>query len=215
MPENIKLTRIDGSNLSDHTFLTEDDECYFLLEYTPGKSYAYGKTNSLISNLKKKPSRSSAAELRYKRAAIDECSGHFSRTINMKWLADATLVPIPPSKIDGHADYDNRISQICHKIASDNSLDVRELVLQTVSLSAAHEGTRHSVEELLEVYKINETVCSPTPKNIAVFDDMLTAGSHYRAMHTILTKRFPGVRIVGFFVARRIIPNPFHELDDD
>lgn len=213
LSETIKLTRIDSSNLSDHSNLTEEDECYFLLEYTSGKNYAYGKTNSLITNLKKKPSRSSPAEIRYKKLAINQCSSHFSKAINMRWLADATLVPIPPSKINGHPDYDNRITQICQEIASAEALDIRELVIQSKSLDASHEGNRHSVETLLNNYSIDESLSLPQPSKIAIFDDMLTAGSHYRAMHTILRQRFPGVRIVGFFVARRIFSNPFEVID--
>lgn len=212
MANNIKLTRIDDSNIGDHSYLVADDECYFLLEYTSGKGYSYGKANSLISNLKKKPSRSSAAELRYKSRAVDECAIHFRRSINLDWLAEATLVPVPPSKTESHLDYDNRITRICKGIATD--LDVRELVIQTSSLTAAHEGLRHTVEDLLNVYEINEKLASPAPKKIAIFDDMLTAGAHYRAMCSILNQRFPGVRIVGFFAARRIFPNPFDEFDD-
>lgn len=88
---------------------------------------------------------------------------------------------------------------------------MREFILQVTSLDATHEAgdkPRPTVDDLLEIYRIDETQTEPTPKSLAIFDDVLTAGVHYRAMHTILRRRFPGVRIVGFFVARRVFPNP-------
>jgi hypothetical protein len=45
-----------------------------------------------------------------------------------------------------------------------------------------------------------------TPQAIAVVDDVPTAGTHYRAMHTVLSQRPPRVPIAGVFVARRIFP---------
>jgi hypothetical protein len=85
--------------------------------------------------------------------------------------------------------------------------------MQRVSLAAAHEsrGNRPSVEELLRVYEIDETLVSPAPRWIGVFDDVLTAGSHFVAMKTILQGRFPGVSISGFFIARRVFPDSFTE----
>ena len=86
-------------------------------------------------------------------------------------------------------------------------IDVRELVVQTQSTDAAHESDhRPSVEELLEIYEIKEDLTAPAPTRIAIIDDVLTAGTHYRAMHTKLAQRFPGIPIVGMFIARRIFP---------
>jgi len=47
---------------------------------------------------------------------------------------------------------------------------------------------------------------------IFLFDDLLTTGAHYIATTRKLRDIFPGVRIVGNFIARRCIPNPF-EID--
>lgn len=85
---------------------------------------------------------------------------------------------------------------------------MRELVVQTASLEAAHESdVRPRVQDLLDVYEIDEAVATPAPARIRIVDDVLTAGTHYRAMHTILSDRFPGVPIVGFFIARRVFAN--------
>jgi hypothetical protein len=58
------------------------------------------------------------------------------------------------------------------------------------------------------VYKIDESLAVPPPRQIGVFDDVLTAGTHFRAMKAILERRFPETRITGIFVARRIFPDP-------
>ena len=136
--------------------------------------------------------------------------------LNPKWLADATLVPIPSSKARGHPEYDDRITKICRAIPSDNPVDIREIVTQTESLEADHEttGTRTTVDDLLAVYQIDETKVQPAPKSIGIIDDVLTNGRHFRAMKTILQKRFPNVPIYGIFVARRVFPDPFEDFED-
>ena len=113
----------------------------------------------------------------------------------------------PPSKMRGHPDYDDRVCQICRSIPAEFQIDVRELVVQTGSIDAAHEGNaRPSVEELLAIYQIDETAAAPAPARMAIVDDVLTAGTHYRALHIMLSRRFPGAPIVGMFIARRVFP---------
>lgn len=214
-PTPNRLTQIDASVIDDHAKLTEHDQCYFWREYTSGKGWSFSTTNQLITNLKKKPSQASGYELSYKRGAIAECARFYRGAISEGWLSTATLVPVPGSKIRGHTDFDDRQIKICRSIRP--GLDVRELVVQTESTVAAHEagGVRPTVAELLAIYEINEDVAKPAPTRIAVFDDVLTAGVHFRAMTTILEQRFPGVPIVGFFVARRIFATPEEsDLDD-
>ena len=52
----MRFREIDDSNRLDHFHLTATDKCFFLYGYTAGEGYGYSDTNSLISNLKKKPS---------------------------------------------------------------------------------------------------------------------------------------------------------------
>jgi hypothetical protein len=74
-------------------------------------------------------------------------------------------------------------------------------------MDASHTSeNRLTVEELLDAYRIDETLCAPEPRAIGIVDDVLTAGVHFRAMHAILSERFPDASIVGFFIARRVFP---------
>jgi hypothetical protein len=204
-----RFRRIDETNIGDHSHLVPADECYFMFEYTSHKDYSYSTTNNLISNLKKKPGGSSIAELRYKADAIQQCGGHFSGAINHDNLRNWTIVPVPPSKHKADPAYDDRMVRICKLIASSHSLDIRELITQSQSTEAAHEaasGARLTVSDLVKLYVVDEGLAQPTPRAILIVDDVLTAGTHYRAMHTVLSTRFPGVQINGMFIARRIFP---------
>lgn len=204
----VRFRKIDDQNRGHHSYLTADDECLFLLEYTSGQDYSFSATNSLISNLKKKPSLAGTGQYRYKLEAIDACGVALGEAITPKWLAAGALVPVPPSKARGDPEHDDRIFRICRAIPG--AVDVRELVVQTRSLPAAHESDqRPGIDDLLEVYRIDESKAAPAPSSIAVIDDVLTNGTHFRAMKTILQQRFPGVPIFGVFIARRVFPNPF------
>ncbi len=210
MADQPRFRRIDQTNIGDHYHLTPDDVCYFLFEYTAQKKYDYSATNSLISNLKKKPGSSSSAELRYKAGAIKQCAGYISAAINKDNLPGWTIVPIPPSKQRSDPTYDDRMLRVCELISATAPLDIRDLVIQTQSTVAAHEaatGQRPTVDALLAVYSIDESIALPPPKSILLVDDVLTAGTHYRAMHTVLSKRFPGVPIQAMFIARRVFPS--------
>lgn len=206
----VRFLKIDGQNRSDHYNLTADDECFFLYEYTSGRNYSFSETNRLISNLKKRPSLAGTAQYQYKTMAVQFCGQVFGEAMSPDWLAVGTLVPVPPSKAHSDPEYDDRILKICGAIPTAHPIDIRDLVVQTRSLPADHESsTRRSIENLLEVYRIDETKAALPPQSIAVVDDVLTNGTHFRAMKTILKSRFPNVPVVGLFIARRVFPNPF------
>ncbi|QXP89654.1 hypothetical protein [Methylococcus capsulatus] len=44
----------------------------------------------------------------------------------------------------------------------------------------------------------------PPPKVIGLFDDVLTTGAHFKATQSMLQETFPGVRVIGLFIARRV-----------
>ena len=203
----MKLSEIDDSNRDDHYHLASDDECYFFLEYTSGRNFSFSQANQIITNLKKKPSKRGLPEYQYKTRVITQAAASVRGALRHEWLEHATLIPVPGSKAAGHPQYDNRMEQVCRGILP--GLDVRNLVVQTESTIAAHEageGQRPSVNELIQLYRIDEDLVNPAPTSIAIFDDVLTAGTHYLAMKTILRNRFPGVDIRGMFIARRVFP---------
>jgi hypothetical protein len=205
----VRLSLIDDSNRGDHFHLAVDDTCYYLFEYTSHRDYSFSTTNNLISNLKKKPSQAGQPGFKYKARAIVTCGQSLRRALNPNWLESATLVSVPGSEVAGHADHDDRVERIC-RLMRNPPPDVRNLVVQAHSTNASHEvrqDGRVTVEKLLELYRIDDQRSQPVPRAIGIVDDVLTAGTHYRAMHTVLSRRFPGTPIVGIFVARRVFPD--------
>lgn len=203
-----RLTKIDELTRSDHFHIAEDDDCYYLREYTAGGGYAYSSTNQLISNLKKPVDRRGRPEYRHKERAIVVAAQELRATLNPDWLAQATLVPIPPSACPTDCLYDDRMTQILRQaVAGIHGADIRDLVTTRESMTPAHvSSVRPTVDELIQNYEINEALAKPEPVSLGIVDDLLTAGSHFRAAKSILSSRFPSVPIVGIFIARRIFP---------
>lgn len=203
----IRFLEIDDVNRENHPRLTADDECLYLYEKTSHRNYSFSATNNLISNLKK-PVDSSPAVLQHKNNAIRSCAHAMKEALNEEWLKVATLVPVPPSKARTDDAFDDRMERVCTLIRQGQ--DVRNLVVQETTMIANHArgaDDRVTVQELLGAYKIDEKLAAPEPSHIGIVDDMLTAGTHFRAMHTVLSDRFPNAKIVGLFVARRIFPD--------
>lgn len=188
----------------DHTFLKENDECYFIFEYTPKAGFSYSNANQLISNLKKSPKKRGQPEYFYKSVAIAQCGLYLSATLTPYDIQSATFVPVPCSKSIDDDEYDDRMERVCKAIQP--NVDVRNIVFQKQSTIASHSapvGGRQTIQQLEENYRIDETKCTPRPKSIIIIDDMLTTGAHFKAMQNVLSQRFPGVPIKGIFIARR------------
>lgn len=216
---NPRLTKIDGQALIHHSFLTDDDICFYLWEYTSQKGYSYSYCNSLIKNLKKSPTfknsslQNEQAQYKYKLDAIRECAKALSEAISPDVLKSSTFVPVPCSKRIDDPEYDDRMEKICKHMGV---ADLRNLVVQTESKVASHisaSGKRPTISDLIEIYQLNEKLCrvGNVPKRIIIIDDVLTTGSHFKAMQTILQHHFPDAKIIGVFIARRI----FDQAPDD
>ena len=116
-----------------------------------------------------------------------------------------TFVPIPPSKAKTDPLYDNRLLRMLQIMGAAQGCDIRELVLQEKTGDASHSSSsRPPPDQLANGYHIDKNLIAPKPSAIAVFDDVLTTGSHFKAVQLVLQKEFPGVPIVGFFIARRV-----------
>ncbi len=54
----------------------------------------------------------------------------------------------------------------------------------------------------------------PKPKEIWIFDDTLIKGTHFLAIKSFFNKEFPGIPVVGFFIARSIVKNNMSDISD-
>lgn len=87
-----------------------------------------------------------------------------------------------------------------------NNVDYRDFIIQSETTEASHNASnRLSPQEILKLYSLNESLVNNIRKNIFIFDDMLTTGSHFKAIQLLLLERFPEKKIFGIFIARRAI----------
>lgn len=204
---DLRLTRIDELLRVDHVRLADTDTCYFLREYTSGVGYAHSDTNDLISNLKKPVDRRGRPEWKHKERAMARVAKELRATINPRYLESATLVPMPPSKSKTDPQYDDRLLTILKLLGEGRTLDVRELLVRTMSVAASHTTIEtRDPGRIAQDLAVDESLAQPAPTRIALFDDIITTGAHYRAASTVLTIRFPAAEIIGIFIARRVFP---------
>lgn len=166
--------------------------------------------NDMILNIKKSVTRRGRPEYQYKERDIRRAGLAFRAALNAEALATVTFVPVPPSKEITHPEYDNRIELVLAHMAEGTNADVRQLVLQGGSYEASSQaamrgGDRMHAADLIALYRINEGIAAPAPQRILVVDDVLTTGSHFVAMKTVLRQRYPDAWIGGLFIARRRI----------
>jgi hypothetical protein len=205
-----KLLKIDELTRGDHSFLTDDDSCYHIMVYHPRKGFKHGHENDLMQNFKKPMDRKGRPEWSHKIRAIREIASILGQVLSEYKMKGTTIVPVPPSKTKDDARYDDRLMQVLNLMNEshfDGKLDIRELLILKENYRPSHEskdGERLRPEDHKENHKIDKKLCDPTPKTIVLFDDMITAGSHYLGLKELLQEKFPAARIVGIFVFRRI-----------
>lgn len=197
------LQEVDDLVRRDHHYLSGSDKCYFHGEYTARKGYSFSETNNLIYNLKKPTSKRGRGEWQYKLNAIKQAANIFSQGLLATAVQQAMFVPVPPSKAPGDPEYDDRMSQVIRAMAP--NIDIRELVTMKASVKASHERIdRPSPDDLYAGMTVNQALVKPPKKLIIVVDDVLTTGSHFRAVKRHLAEVYPAATIVGLFVARRV-----------
>ena len=200
-----RLSAIDELTRPDHTFLTAEDNCFYLGEYSARAGFSFSTTNDLIQNLKKPMDRKDRPEWKWKQKAIDRWAEMLRQVLTDGWLKDVTLVPVPPSKTKDHPEYDDRLLQILQKLGAGQNLDIRELVVMKESIDPAHlREDRRSVRELIEKMDLDDELMKPPPSAIFIFDDVLTTGAHFKAVESVLRSKFPDVFVAGLFLARRV-----------
>jgi predicted amidophosphoribosyltransferase len=200
------LTEIDARSLSRYRHLEAGDRCFYLRDYTPRRGFLHGETNALIWDLKRSPVWRGTALWRWKQRALARLARELARGLPAAWLARATLVPIPPSRVRGDPLYDDRMLAALALLARETApvgADVRQLVVQTASTRSSSRGERRlSPREIAAVYRVDEAAASPRPRAIGLCDDVLSTGAHFRAAKDLLVRRFPGTEVRGFFFAR-------------
>jgi hypothetical protein len=207
LPE--RLTSIDATNREQHVFLEQGDRCLFFGEYFTAQGHQGGGTNQLIFNFKCKPSDAAENPARhtYKEEAIRRVADGLRHAITRANAERLTWVPMPPSKVRGHPDYDDRLNRTLAKAFVGYDVDVRPLLRQAASTDADHSGgDRLSLDALSALIELNHSLLDALPvrDGIVLFDDVLTTGKHFKSGEHRLRTRVPkSSPITGLFIARR------------
>jgi len=198
-----KVLSIDDLSRADHYYIEESDNCFYFGEYTAREKATHSATNQLIINLKKPEGRKHLYEYRYKTKAIQQVSEILSKLINP---SEITIVPVPPSKCRTDALYDDRMKKILDGFRSKNpAVDYREIVSQQFSMEASHNAqARSSPDGLAQNYQVDQQLCEGLRDTIVVFDDVLTAGAHFKAMQMVLRPHVGERPVMGLFIARTV-----------
>jgi hypothetical protein len=208
-----RLTEVDELTRPDHCYLSPQDRCVYFGEYSARSGYQAGATNQLIFNFKKGMDRKGKAEWRYKERSITESAQAFAGALRPEYAAEVTFVPMPPSKSKSNPGHDDRLIRMLQQMVFAAPADVRELLLQRGDRAAAHDGDRPGPDELAKLYYIDNKRAAPPPRRIALFDDLLVTGASFVAAKRVLQLRFPKIEVIGFFLARRAIPDPAQFFD--
>lgn len=214
-----RLTGIDETNRDQHVFLQEGDRCLFFGEYFAGKGYQGGGTNQLMFNFKTLPSiaRANPARRNYKESAIATVAMGLREVLGRDQIERLTFVPVPPSKTPGHADYDDRLIRALTMACAGYNSDIRLLLRRSSSTESDHRtGDRLTPEVLHSLLELDSAAVAAKPlrEAIVLFDDVITTGKSFKCCERRLREAIPAtVPIIGLFVARRILRNPFDDFE--
>ena len=188
-----------------HYHLTAEDRCLFFGEYTSRRGFDHGDTNQLIRNLQKPVSRAGQPDYYYKAAAIRTIAAAIRGASGKAARGEVIIVPAPPSKPRGHAEYDDRIERIARGISP--QADVRCLLETREAREQAKRAEhRPAIDDLAASMRVVEKMLDPVPAGIILLDDVITNGTTFKAAQRLLQPLIGDVRLVGLFVARRVFP---------
>ncbi len=206
------ITKIDDLSADDHYNITSDDTCYFIGEYTARAGAGHSDTNQFVMNYKKDIKRKGKPDYHYKDKAIEDAGKALNRVIAQNSLNNLTFIPVPPSKISTHPEFDDRLVETLeHLRRLYPQCDYQDIISQNCDLTTSHlatdTGERPSIDAVFNAYQLVNPL-PPVRGTLAIFDDMLTTGVHFVAMRRKLKEVFPNHPIIGIFLTRRAIPHP-------
>ena len=180
-----------------------DDIWVYAREYQSGTGYEGGPTNSLVLNLKKSPSKRGRREWSYREKAIKQFKEDVEPLLKTNPYS-GVLTAVPSSKTKDHPEYNNRFEDLFRELLQ--SLP-RWLVEWPVEIKEDQEPVHLSGERNLELFKQNyiwKGFKNKEPKILCIFDDVITTGSHLRAMSDFLRENKYKGKIIGICWAKTI-----------
>lgn len=202
LPE--RLTLIDETSRADHRYLGAEDQCFCFGEIFARSEFRYGVTNRMIFEFQCKPSLAAVdpdQRSRKERAIIAVATG-LRAAISQADAERCTWVPIPPARATDHPDYDDRLARTLRRAFDGYAVDVRAVLRYAAGADRAAADNPLWVD----VAALRER---PLRQRIALFDDLLCTGRHFRWAQRRLRELVPAMLpISGLFLARRVLQDP-------
>ncbi len=202
----MKLLQIDSLTRGNHCFLSPEDDCYYFMSCYGQEPVDNSIEKSFIYNLKKKPSSAEQRGYHHKNRVINEAARIVRTGLIQKLKApdSVCIIPVPPSKIEGHPDYDDRLLRVLTGANEDNTTLICPVLKCIESIVASHESkkNRPTIAQLEANLTFDNALVDNVRPNIILFDDVLTTGAHFIACKEFLKRKFPHANIVGVFIAR-------------
>jgi phosphoribosylpyrophosphate synthetase len=191
---------------SFHSDLENNDECYYLRDYTRGTGFQGSPTNDLILNFKKGVKYKGTVQYPYKIKAIDQISNEILEGFKAHLkIPNPIFCPIPPSKAKDHPEYDDRLIQVLTKVQTEFPMQILELIETSTSHVPQHNAeVRMSLLELKDHLQFMNKGIDLNGKAVFLFDDIITNGRHFKACKQLILEHYPQARVIGLFIARRI-----------
>jgi predicted amidophosphoribosyltransferase len=198
------LRALDHVQRADHPYLSSADRCSFLLEWRCG--------SRIVRDFKRPPSAVAFAPRRAaaKAHAVAVMADLLRAAVSRRAAEAATWVPIPPSKAYADCEFDDRLTRTLALAFRGYDVDLRPLLFQVHSTLADHQGSpRLSAHALLANLRVDLKLLHERPlrDGLALFDDVLTTGKHYKCCERRLREQLPETAICGVFLLRRAMPH--------
>lgn len=197
-----------GAQLASVLELDEGDLCFYCLVRTPG-GFAASEENGLVADFKLDPARfrHRPEVWRHKKAAAEAFAGAVARLLGredfqgtLRLFGGAAIAPVPTHRPKSHEFYDSRLADLCADVASGvDGLWLEDAFDMLRVVEPAHAGGSRDSRELGR--DIAFSGFSRTPRLVVLVDDVLTRGSHFVACRDLIRERYPGVPVVGVFLA--------------
>ena len=189
-----------------------EDDCYFLLDYTPGGGYQASEDNQLVLNLKTNPKAAKSPRHRHRiRLSVKGFAEALHRPIDYyrRLFSRISLVPIPNSKSKTDPDHHDNLEIIGQILQSKfgQRIKLENPIANKFTRRKASKTFGVRDRQYIERLKANFhwLGLSNQPELIIIYDDVITSGAQFRAVKEFISANLehqPKPRMIGFFWAR-------------
>lgn len=210
---SLRFITLEEEDIDKYEHIDISDSIVYLQEYSSGLGFTT-EGNSIIYNIKKSPDTKGTPQWEYKERDMNYVAKIIASAMDRLATEDKNIywIPVPPSKIETHELFDDRMNQMLvkAKVLSNNPYNIIiNNIYQTANREASSTTNKRRGVEALKVLEAQYRMRDIPDYNsesdvIVVFDDVLTSGCHFKAIKNVILKTYPNAKIGGVFIARTV-----------